>query len=122
MPLTTATRQSTTFILDAFVEIALLDAASASGDPIEAFFERTSELRELFKFEFYLPRRADYRSEIEQRVRDRYGDWEDAIQRGKTGGRDVLNAAQLLVAHGVLRSFVDAYRIVACVLVRRGCG
>jgi glycerol-3-phosphate O-acyltransferase len=108
------------FILDAFVEIALLDAASASGDPIEAFFERTSELRELFKFEFYLPRRADYRSEIEQRTRDRYGDWEDAIQCGKAGGRDVLNAAQLLVAHAVLRSFVDAYRIVACVLVDAG--
>src|SRR5210317_245549 len=108
------------FILDAFVEIALLDAASASGDPIEAFFERTSELRELFKFEFYLPRRADYRSEIEQRARDRFSDWEDAIRSGEAGGRDVLSADQLLVAHGVLRSFVDAYRIVACVLVDAG--
>jgi len=108
------------FILDAFVEIALLHAASAPGDPIEAFFDRASELRELFKFEFYLPRRADYRAEIEQRARDRFGDWEDAIRSGEAGGRDVLSADQLLVAHGVLRSFVDAYRIVACVLADAG--
>ena len=108
------------FILDAFAEIALLDAASASGDRVEAFFERASELRELFKFEFYLPRRADYRSEIDQRVRDRFGDWEDAIRGCDGDGRDVLNAVKLLVAHGVLRSFVDAYRIVACVLVDAG--
>jgi glycerol-3-phosphate O-acyltransferase len=108
------------FILDAFVEIALLDAASASGDPIKAFFDRASELRELFKFEFYLPRRADYRSEIEQRVRDRFTDWEDIVRRSETGGHAVLDGARLLVAHGVLRSFVDAYRIVACVLADAG--
>ena len=108
------------FILDAFVEIALLDAASASGDPTEAFFERASELRELFKFEFYFPRRADYRSKIEQRVCDRFADWEDTVRRSETGGRAALNAVRPLVAHGVLRSFVDAYRIVACVLADAG--
>ena len=108
------------FILDAFAEIALLDAASASGDRIEAFFERASELRELFKFEFYLPRRADYRAQIDQRVSDRFGDWQDAIRNSDAGGHDVLNVVQLLVAHGVLRSFVDAYRIVACVLADAG--
>jgi len=108
------------FILDAFAEIALLDAATAPGDRVEAFFERAAELRELFKFEFYLPRRADYRTEIERRVRDRFGDWEDTIRGCDGDGRDVLNAVKLLVAHGVLRSFVDAYRIVACVLVDAG--
>ncbi len=108
------------FILDAFVEIALLEAASAPGDPREAFFSRTSELRELFKFEFYLPRRADYRSALEQRVSDRFEDWEEAIRQGEAGVRDALNDVQPLVAHGVLRSFVDAYRIVANVLAAAG--
>jgi len=108
------------FILDAFVEIALLEAASAPGDPREAFFSRTSELRELFKFEFYLPRRADYRSALEQRVNDRFEDWEEAIRQGEAGVRDALNDVQPLVAHGVLRSFVDAYRIVANVLAAAG--
>jgi len=108
------------FILDAFVEVSLLDAASVSGDLTEAFFVRTSELRELFKFEFYFPRRADYQSEIEKRVGDRFADWEDTVRRSDTGGHAVLAAVQPLVAHGVLRSFVDAYRIVACVLAAAG--
>ena len=108
------------FILDAFVEIALLDAAAKSDNPQEAFFTRTGELRELFKFEFYFPRRADYRAEIAKRVQDRFDDWEDIIRRDESGMRDELDKIQPLVAHGVLRSFVDAYRIVARVLVDAG--
>jgi glycerol-3-phosphate O-acyltransferase len=104
------------FILDAFVEIALLDAASASGDRREAFFAKTGELRELFKFEFYLPRSADYRSEIERRVSDRFEDWETALRGGEAGVREAFNKVQLLVGHGVLRSFADAYRVAAKVL------
>ena len=104
------------FILDAFVEIALLDAAAADGDRREAFFTRTLELRELFKFEFYLPRSADYRSAIEQRVSDRFDDWEEALQGGEAGVREAFKKMRLLVAHGVLRSFADAYRVAAGVL------
>jgi len=108
------------FILDAFVEIALLDAADDADDPIEAFFARTSELRELFKFEFYFPRRADYRPEIERRARERFGDWEDIVRRNEAGVHEALDAVQPLAAHAVLRSFVDAYRIVASVLESAG--
>jgi len=108
------------FILDAFVEVSLLDAASVSGDLTEAFFVRASELRELFKFEFYFPRQADYRAEIAKRMGDRFAGWEDTVGRSDTGGHAVLAAVQPLVAHGVLRSFVDAYRIVASLLVTAG--
>ena len=108
------------FILDAFVEIALLDAASEPGGAREAFFARTSELRELFIFEFYFPRRADFRSEIEGRVHDRFDDWEDIVGNKAAGVHDALKEVQPLVAHGVLRSFVDAYRVVAGVLATAG--
>ncbi len=104
------------FILDAFVEIALLEAADAE-EPLAAFQATVRELRELFKFEFYMPRTADFQAEIEQRARDRFGDWEKAVQRDKTG---LLSDVQLLVAHGVLRSFVEAYRVVAGVLADAG--
>ncbi len=110
------------FILDAFVEIALLDAACGSGDPREAFFARTADLRELFKFEFYFSRRADYGPDVERRVRDRFDDWEDVIRRDEAGVQDALDEVPLLVAHGVLRSFVDAYRVVARVLATEGAG
>jgi glycerol-3-phosphate O-acyltransferase len=108
------------FILDAFVEIALLDAGAEPGYPEAAFFERTSDLREIFKFEFYFPRRADYRSEVGTRVRDRFGDWEEIIRRDEAGIRTALDEVQPLVAHGVLRSFVDAYRVVASALAAAG--
>ena len=108
------------FILDAFVEIALLDAASETGAPRETFFARTSALRELFKFEFYLPRRANYRREIEERTQDRFADWEAAIRDGDAGMQKAFDEARLLVAHAVLRSFVDAYRVAASVLAVAG--
>ena len=108
------------FILDAFVEIALLDAAARQDDPIEAFFGRTNELRELFKFEFYFPRRAEYRPEIEKLANERFADWEDIVRRDEASVRDALHDVPLLVAHGVLRSFVDAYRVVANVLAEAG--
>jgi glycerol-3-phosphate O-acyltransferase len=104
------------FILDAFVEIALLEAAEAE-DSVAAFNATARELRELFKFEFYLPRTANYRSEVELRARDRFGDWEEAVQGDVAG---LLSNVQLLVGHGVLRSFVEAYRVVASVLVEAG--
>jgi len=108
------------FILDAFVEISLLDAAAEFEDPSEAFFTRTSELRELFKFEFYFPRRANYRTEIQQRVSDRFDDWESTTRSSKDDVLAALNQVQPLVAHGVLRSFVDAYRVMASVLATTG--
>ena len=104
------------FILDAFVEIALLEAADAE-DPFHAFHATTRELRELFKFEFYLPRRANYEPEIDQRAYDRFGNWEEAVQSDTTA---LLKSVPLLVAHGVLRSFVEAYRVVAGLLADAG--
>ncbi len=98
----------------------MLDAAADAADPAQTFFARAGELRELFKFEFYFPRRANYRSAIESRVRDRFNDWENALRLGEGGVRDALAAVQLLVAHAVLRSFVDAYRVVASILAGAG--
>ena len=67
-----------------------------------------------------MPRRADYRSEIERRARDRIEDWENTLRGNEAGVREALHKIQPLVAHGVLRSFVDAYRVVASVLAAAG--
>ena len=83
---------------------------SETGVRREAFFARANDLRELFKFEFYFPRRADYRAEIEKRARGRFDDWERSTPAA-------IEEVQPLLAHSILRSFVDAYRVVASVLV-----
>ncbi len=109
------------FILDAIVEVALLDATSAeSSEAHETFVRRAFELRELLKFEFYFPRRAAYRTEIERRASERVADWEESLRQGESAVVAALRSIRPLVAHGVLRSFVDAYRIVAEVLAARG--
>jgi glycerol-3-phosphate O-acyltransferase len=108
------------FVLDAFVEIGLLSATSESEDPVEAFYLRAENLRELFKFEFYFPRRADYRAEIERRARDRFGEWENIVRGNEADIQNSLREVRPLVAHAVLRSFVDAYRVAAKVLTTKG--
>ena len=116
---TIATRRSTIFILDAVIELALLDSATSAENPQHAFFARASALRELLKFEFYFPRRADFRREVEECFSQRFENWEEALRQGESGVNDLLKASSPLVAHAVLRSFIDAYRIVAGVLVTK---
>lgn len=112
------------FVLDAFVEIALLSVASDSDadsdDHVETFFRTAEALRELFKFEFYFPRRAQYRAEIDRRASDRFGDWESITRGNDVDIQSSLREIQPLVAHAVLRSFVDAYRVAAKVLTTKG--
>ena len=109
------------FILDALVEIALLDAAALDiGDQREGFFARAAELRELLKFEFYFPRRANYRTEIETRAADHFRDWQSVVGRGSSAAAEMLGRSPPLLAHGVLRSFIDAYRVASAVLVEAG--
>ena len=59
-------------------------------------------------------------AEIERRVSDRFDNWESVVCGGEESVRAALNDVQPLVAHGVLRSFVDAYRVVASVLATAG--
>ena len=108
------------FVLDAVVEIALLAAASSDGDRVTAFLDKADRLRDIFKFEFYFPRRAGYRQEVETLAGERFGDWEGALQGGEEAVKARLGEIRPLLAHVVLRSFVDAYRIVARVLVAKG--
>ena len=105
------------FVLDAINEIALLDAADLEvGDQVDYFHERTLQLRELFKFEFYFPRRAHFRAAIENNINQRATDWNDTVRQGATAVRGLLGDMHPLLAHGVLRSFADAYQVVADML------
>ena len=108
------------FVLDAIVEIALLSAAAADGDPVAGFLERAERLRDAFKFEFYFPRRAGFRAEVERLASERFGEWETAVRGGEDAVKALFRGVRPLLAHVVLRSFVDAYRVVARVLVTKG--
>ncbi|MEX5719835.1 glycerol-3-phosphate 1-O-acyltransferase [Geodermatophilus maliterrae] len=75
-------------------------------DPVDRWDE-AFRLRKLLEFEFFFPERDAYRERLAAELGQLDPQWETA------DGRDVLCRAPLLVAHRVLRSFVDAQLVVA---------
>jgi glycerol-3-phosphate O-acyltransferase len=75
-------------------------------DPADRW-EEAMRLRDLLKFEFFFPERDAYRDRLSRELEGLDPAWETA------DGRDVLCHAPLLLAHRVLRSFVDAQLVVA---------
>jgi glycerol-3-phosphate O-acyltransferase len=70
-------------------------------------------LRELFKFEFLFSARAQFEKELADEVR-LIGRVEDTSKAARAADiRGLLEKADLLLAHLVLRPFLDAYHIVA---------
>lgn len=102
------------FVNRAVGELALARLAEGeSSDPVADAWEEALRLRDLLKFEFFFPRRAEYaeqlRSELEILVPG--GRIEDA--------QTALARSRLHLAHRVLGSFVEAYRVVADRLAAR---
>ena len=100
------------FVLDAICELALLGAAG-KDDPVTVFDDEADALREMFKFEFYFPQRAEYTDEIRRTADERFGRWRERLAESEDSIAQKMAATAPLLAHAVLRTFVDAYRIVA---------
>ena len=99
------------FLSSAIAEVAL---ASAEGEAQEqAVPEAIMALRDLLKFEFFFKRKNEFRDEAIQYLDARYPDW-------RTGGSVLDSRSAPLFGHGLLRSFIEAYWILAQVLVSYG--
>ena len=106
------------FVLDALIETSLLQAAQVAPAKREAeLFKAARDLREIFLFEFYFPRRGDFDDAVRAVLADRCPHWQDALADGLDGVRAMLAQSRPLLGHAVLRSFADAYRVVARALV-----
>lgn len=109
------------FVLDALAEVVLLDVGSRQAEVREAaLFEQLYALRELFKFDFYFPRRHEFEKKMKSLLDDRFEGWREAIAADGTDLRDLVVGTRPLVAHGVLRSFADAYGVAARALKELG--
>ncbi len=110
------------FVNSAVAELALLAAADGS-DPAareEAFWVETLRLRDLLKFEFFFRRKDEYRREIEDELAVHDPLWRDHLTAGDPDA--VLTAVRPLMSPWVLRPFLEAYRVVADVLVQLEAG
>jgi glycerol-3-phosphate O-acyltransferase len=116
-------RNSATHVLvmRAIAELAVLALVQTPGADNRAAWDKALALRELLKFEFFFAGRDEFADEL----------WHEfALMTGSGHDRETpldavevsrcLHESELLVAHLVLRPFVDAYRIVAEELVSTG--
>jgi glycerol-3-phosphate O-acyltransferase len=103
------------FLETSIVELALVYAARAEGDRLEAFWEQAMHLRDLLKFEFYFADSAAFREHIAEEMAW-HEDWEAHVRAGANDIDTLLHAKRPLMSHAMLRPFLEAYEIVADVL------
>lgn len=107
------------FVTDAVIELALLHAAEQK-DTEMAFWRDALALRDLLKFEFYFTTREDFLKEVREKMAERNPDWQALLATGPASAKALVQKFRPLVAQGVLRSFIDAYQVLADALVQRG--
>jgi len=108
------------FVNAAIVEIALQGAAADEHNVAEQFWSEVARLRDLLKFEFFFADRETFRAEIEEELTLQEPQWHARFEQGRDGVREVLRSLHPLTSFLVLRPFVEAYRVVADVLVASG--
>jgi len=114
------------FLLDtALCELAVLRAgesafdpdAASEPDPVGAFWDEIARLRDLLKFEFYFQERDEHRRQVAAEMARHDPSWESRLRSGPAAADELLAGMRPLVSHVVVRPFVEAYRLVADVLV-----
>jgi glycerol-3-phosphate O-acyltransferase len=114
------------FLLDtALCELAVLRAGESAfdpgegsaSDPVDAFWDEIVRLRDLLKFEFYFKERDEHRRQVAAEMARHDPSWEARLRSGPAAADELLAGMRPLVSHVVVRPFVEAYRLVADVLV-----
>lgn len=108
------------FVNAAIAELALLKAAEQPFETREvAFWDEALQLRDLLKFEFFFKDKETFRAALDAELKLQSPDWREALARGREATTALLKAFRPLTAHGVLRSFFEAYAVVADTLAAR---
>src|SRR5262249_39448799 len=82
------------------------------------FWDAVLATRDLLKFEFFFEPREEFRATIAAELAYQDRDWEMRLAERPKGARELLEQNRPLTAHTVLRSFIEAYGVVAAPLVR----
>jgi len=102
------------FVNRAVGELALARLTEGeSSDPLAEAWEEALRLRDLLKFEFFFPRRAEYAEQLRDEL--------EILSSGGTiaDAQSALAGSRLHMAYTVLGSFVEAYWVVADRLAAR---
>lgn len=98
----------------AFIELALLKIAKV---PVKQrsieFWTEIMALRDLFKFEFFYSKKAQFADEIEADLRFISPQWQQEIFEQNSDIEALLQRQSLLIAPVLLYNYIEAYRVVA---------
>ena len=107
------------FVAPAIAELAMLAVAETEGEnPQGRFREAALWLRNLLKFEFFFPDSQEFLTRLEAELEQRSPGALAALDGGGDAIHTALRSLRPPLAPGALRSFIDAYRVAAEVLVR----
>ncbi|WP_406269893.1 glycerol-3-phosphate 1-O-acyltransferase [Nocardia sp. NBC_00881] len=113
------------FVNRAILELSILAAVeSGDTDALNTGWDEAFRLRDLLKFEFFFPDRAEFAEQMVTEMLLVDPEWH-SHNREDTLGSDILaklTASGFMMAHRVLRSFIDAQLVVAERLAAREAG
>jgi glycerol-3-phosphate O-acyltransferase len=99
-------------------ELALAKACQSESEAsLETFWDEAFALRDLLKFDFFFPERDEFAALVGNDLRLEDGEWQERIKAGRASTRWLLESLRPLTAHFTLRSFIEAYEVVARVLL-----
>ncbi|MEZ4903849.1 MAG: HAD-IB family hydrolase [Spirosomataceae bacterium] len=98
----------------AFIELSLLKIATTPvADRSLAFWTDIMRLRDMFKFEFFYPKKPQFTNEIEIDLAHFTPNWYDELFVKGKKIETLLQSQKLLVSPVLLLNYVEAYRVVA---------
>jgi glycerol-3-phosphate O-acyltransferase len=107
------------FVNRAILELALVHAArQEGGGTVADTWQECLRLRDLLKFEFFFTTRREFDQEMRVETALLDPQWESK-RAFSEDVRRAIDESGVFVAHRVLRSFIEAYKIVADCLVAR---
>jgi glycerol-3-phosphate O-acyltransferase len=107
------------FVNRAILELALVHAARIEGGgSVRDTWQECLRLRDLFKFEFFFTSKPEFDQEIRAETALLDPEWETK-RAFSDHVRNAIDNSGVFVAHRVLRSFIEAYKLVADCLADR---
>ncbi len=98
----------------AFIELALIKIAPLpASERTLAFWTEIMSLRDIFKFEFFYSKKAQFSNEIEADLNSIDTHWQTKIFEKKSDITTILKHQKILVSPVLLYNYIEAYRVVA---------
>ncbi len=101
----------------AFIELALVKVIEEKPEEVLlTFWEEIMRIRDLFKFEFFYSNKSKFSDEIENQLNELNEDWSNMMTKRPDELAGLLAGQSIFVSHVVLKTLVEAYKVVAYAL------